>query len=238
MREFHVNQSPEAHYTVYKLTSPTGKIYIGCTGLRPKRRWQNGKGYIQNIVLNSDIEAFGWEAFTKEIVCEKLIKEGAEEIEKRLIEMLDTRNPEKGYNVHTGGAPRGSKISAEGIARVSKGVKAAYRKNPSLKKRHSVIKIKMFAKDSNYAASISATCKKRRSTPEFRAELSARVKDYYARTGTSPCKPAIPVRCIETGKVYSSLTQAEKATGINHRSISYVCNGIKYTAGGLHWCFV
>ena len=87
------------------------------------------------------------------------------------------------------------------------------------------------------AASISATCKKRRSTPEYRAELSARVKDYYAHAGISPHRPAIPVKCIETGEVYSSMTKAEQATGIDHRSISYVCNGLKYSAGGLHWRF-
>lgn len=235
--KFHINQSPEAHYTVYKLTSPSGKIYIGCTGMRPKRRWQNGKGYIRNTVLNSDITTFGWDAFTKEILCEKLIKEGAEAIEKRLIEVLDTRNPEKGYNVYTGGAHRGAKISTEGAARYSKAIKAAYQKDPSLRKRISIAMIEMYAENPDHAAAISSTCKKTRSDPAYRAKMSARAKDYYARTGISPHKPAIPVKCIETGEVYSSMTKAEKATGVNQRSISYVCNGIKYSAGGLHWKF-
>ena len=29
---------PEAHYTVYKLTDPDGKVYIGCTGRSEERR--------------------------------------------------------------------------------------------------------------------------------------------------------------------------------------------------------
>ena len=235
--KFHINQSPEAHYTVYKLTSPTGKIYIGCTGLRPKRRWQNGKGYIRNIVLNSDITTFGWDAFTKEILCEKLTKEGAEKIEKQLVDLLDTRNPLIGYNVRTGGSRRGSKNSAEGLAHISEGMKAAYRKDPSLRKRLSITMINKFAGDQTYSASISASCKKTRSSPEYREALSARVKDYYAHAGIPPHRPAIPVKCIETGEVYSSMTKAEQATGIDHRSISYVCNGLKYSAGGLHWRF-
>ena len=237
MREFHVNQSPEAHYTVYKLTSPTGKIYIGCTGGSPRKRWNSGYGYQHNIFLNEDIKKYGWKAFTKEIVCEKLTKEGAEKIEKQLVDLLDTRNPLIGYNVFTGGNRQGAKASAEGLARHSKGMKAAYRKDPSLRKRLSITMINKFAGDSTYSASISASCKKTRSTPEYREALSNRVKAYYARTGEKPARKAIPVICIETGEVYSSMTKAEQATGIDHRSISYVCNGIKYTAGGLHWRF-
>lgn len=29
-------------YTVYKHTTPSGKVYIGITGQKPERRWQNG----------------------------------------------------------------------------------------------------------------------------------------------------------------------------------------------------
>ena len=45
MADFHVRQSEDAIYTVYKITGPTGKVYIGCTKTTPKRRWRNGKGY-------------------------------------------------------------------------------------------------------------------------------------------------------------------------------------------------
>ena len=33
------------NYTVYKHTSPIGKVYIGITKMNPIRRWSNGKGY-------------------------------------------------------------------------------------------------------------------------------------------------------------------------------------------------
>lgn len=29
----------ERKYTVYKHTSPEGKVYVGCTSTSPKRRW-------------------------------------------------------------------------------------------------------------------------------------------------------------------------------------------------------
>ena len=46
------------------------------------------------------------------------------------------------------------------------------------------------------------------------------------------------VKCVETGIIYTSINQAEKQTGINSRSISKVCKGTRYTAGGYHWKFV
>ena len=219
MREFHVNQSPEAHYTVYKLTSPTGKIYIGFTGRRPERRWNSGYGYQYSVILYGDIVKFGWAAFSKEIVCEKLTKEGAENIEKQLVDLLDTRNPFKDYNVFTGGARKGSVASN------------------AAKKRMRITKIKMFQSDSDYVAKISKTCKERYASPEYRAALSKRAKDYIARTGDNTFRSPIPVICIETGKEYPSMSVAEKELGISHRGISKVCNGIKCSAGGLHWRF-
>lgn len=46
------------------------------------------------------------------------------------------------------------------------------------------------------------------------------------------------VMCIETKTIYASINQAEKQTGINGRSISKVCKGIRHTAGNYHWKFV
>ena len=55
MAEFHVHQDENAIYKIYKLTGPTGKVYIGCTKQAPARRWNNGRGYRTNLVLNSEI---------------------------------------------------------------------------------------------------------------------------------------------------------------------------------------
>lgn len=32
-------------WTVYMHKSPSGKIYIGITGRKPEKRWDNGNGY-------------------------------------------------------------------------------------------------------------------------------------------------------------------------------------------------
>lgn len=35
-------------YTVYKHTTPSGKVYIGITKQKPWQRWNNGNGYKNN----------------------------------------------------------------------------------------------------------------------------------------------------------------------------------------------
>lgn len=43
------------------------------------------------------------------------------------------------------------------------------------------------------------------------------------------------VICIETGKTYKSLREAERDTGTPHDGIAKCCNGVWKYAGGLHW---
>ena len=101
---------PEAHYTVYKLTGPTGKVYIGQTGEKPEVRWR--KGYCHNSPMGRAVREYGLESFKKEILCEKLTKEGADKLEKWFVEYYDSMDPAKGYNGREGGARLGAKMNA------------------------------------------------------------------------------------------------------------------------------
>ena len=44
-----------------------------------------------------------------------------------------------------------------------------------------------------------------------------------------------PVRCVETGVVYSGIREAARETGLGHQNISAACRGIIKTSGGFHW---
>ena len=44
------------------------------------------------------------------------------------------------------------------------------------------------------------------------------------------------VRCIETGEIFTSISDAEREKG--GRSISRVCKGSRKTSGGYHWEYV
>ena len=45
------------------------------------------------------------------------------------------------------------------------------------------------------------------------------------------------VRCLDDKKLYPSMKEAERQTGINYHGISNCCQGKQKTAGGKHWCF-
>ena len=143
----------EAHYTVYKLTDPYGKIYIGCTGQTVERRWSGGRGYNNRTPVRSAINEFGWEKFKKEILCEKLTRAGGEKLEKWFIAYFESADPEKGYNRFLGGLGKGVHMSEatkqtcrevknrqyeehpELIEKIRDGVNAAYENDPVYRER-------------------------------------------------------------------------------------------------------
>ena len=51
-------------------------------------------------------------------------------------------------------------------------------------------------------------------------------------------KASKPVKCIETGIIYSSTHEAGRKTGINHGNISNCCRGRCKTVSGYHWQYV
>lgn len=55
---------------------------------------------------------------------------------------------------------------------------------------------------------------------------------HYSPSTEFPSKKII---CVETQKIFESISEAERKTGILHSHISQVCNGIRKTTGGYHW---
>lgn len=93
-------------YCVYKHTNKiNGKVYIGQTGLKPERRWGNqGSGYKDSSYFFNAIQKYGWDNFEHEIISFNLTLEESNELEIELINKFDSRNPEKGYNLKSGGS--------------------------------------------------------------------------------------------------------------------------------------
>lgn len=93
---------------VYKHTSPEGKVYIGICGSEnikyiKKDRWHyDGSGYKYNTVFWEDIQKFGWDNFTHEIILSGIYDETElAENELKYIRLFDSDNPIKGYNKKT-----------------------------------------------------------------------------------------------------------------------------------------
>ena len=90
-------------YIIYKHTTPDGKVYIGCTGNKLHKRWQNGSLYHNNRDFTNAISFFGWKNITHDVLAKELPASLAEKLEDFYIEKYNSRNPEFGYNRHHGG---------------------------------------------------------------------------------------------------------------------------------------
>ena len=94
----------ERKYTVYKHSSPEGKVYVGCTSTSPERRWgANGCGYKFNNTMYDDIQKFGWDNFDHDILAADICEKEAYELERQYISEYNSTDPTHSYNISTGG---------------------------------------------------------------------------------------------------------------------------------------
>ena len=140
----------EAHYTVYKLTDPEGKVYIGCTGKPVEQRWGKGWKYNSRSHIFKAIRSIGWDNFEKTILCEKLTRAGAEKLEKWFIAFYDSANPEKGYNRALGGLGKGVRMSEATKETCSKSICLLYEKDPEYRERVSKGVLSVYENDPDY----------------------------------------------------------------------------------------
>lgn len=90
-------------YSVYIHYFPNGKVYIGITRRQVERRWNNGKGYENQPLMNRAIKKYGWDNVKHEIFASKLTKEEALNMEMLLINAFQSTNHNYGYNICTYG---------------------------------------------------------------------------------------------------------------------------------------
>ena len=94
---------PAAGIVVYKITSPSGKAYIGLTSNLHRRCLEHKRKTSKTgTCFANAIQKYGWENFMIETLVEGLSIKTAQETEKRLIEELKTLSP-NGYNMDVGG---------------------------------------------------------------------------------------------------------------------------------------
>lgn len=240
-------------YTVYKHSFPNGKIYIGITSLKPKYRWGNdGNGYLHktNEKYNQPkiahaIQKYGWENVQHEILYENLTKEEAEQKEIDLIAKYQSNNIKFGYNVDNGGNCSG-KVSDETkrkISKVHKGRKVSENTRIKMSESQKGEKHHFYGKhhSDKHKAKISNLLKGRKLSEETKEKMGkAKSGEKHPMYGKQRPEKTLEkyrkaVRCIETGEVYHSISQASIETGIIISSISKACKGKLKTAGGYHW---
>lgn len=123
-------------YTVYKLTSPSGKIYVGWTSRKLKKRLQDHmsevrRGYQRPI--QKALRKYPIDQWTQEVVLETVDYNESLKTEVESINKFNTTDPEKGYNISTGGeyGATGVKRSEENKQKIREGKKrSTWRSTP------------------------------------------------------------------------------------------------------------
>lgn len=90
-------------YKIYKITSPTGLVYIGRTKQEGDKRFKFKTNYYHNKRFLEDAKAYGWKSFLKEVLIDGLTEEESKQKEIEYIYFFDSANPAKGYNITLGG---------------------------------------------------------------------------------------------------------------------------------------
>ena len=256
-RELHPEIRKElrlAMYTVYKHTTPSGKVYVGITQQKPEKRWKNGNGYKSNKHFYSAIKKYGWDNIKHEIICQAPMSVAqAVAVEKSFIALYDSTNPDKGYNHSIGGecSALGVCPSAETRRKISESLKGI---PLSQETRRKISEAKKgINRSSETRLKISESNKRAYLNPELLRKISEAnkgqipwnkgkkgVQHHTSETRrkmseSNKGKTAKAVICVETGILYSSGMEAEKSTGISRKSISKVLRGVHKTSGGYHW---
>lgn len=209
-------------YTVYKHTSPSGKVYIGITSQRPEQRWEGGKGYKHSPHFRAAIDKYGWDAFKHEILAEGLTKETAEQIEVDLIEAHRSTDRRFGYNTDKGGST-GAKHTAETKQKIGEANRQRVW-SPEARQKLRAYKL-AHPTAPEVAARIGEANRGKKHRPESIEKIRA-------------AQEKRPVRNLTTGQVYASVQDAARACNLDASHIVAVCRGRRRSTGGAVWRYV
>lgn len=219
-------------YCVYCHTNKlNNKKYIGITRNIPEKRWQNGRGYINNDHFFRAITKYGWHNFTHEILYTDLSKSEAENLEILLIKEYDSANPKYGYNIELGGNGTG-RITDKTREKISNALKG-----------HSC------SEETKEKIRQSQTGKKYPNRPKPSAEQMEKLR--LSNIGRIPWNKGKAwsdeekakcggksVYCVELDKVYRTAHEASKDLHIDFSSICKCARGKVKRAGGYHWKYL
>lgn len=241
-------------YTVYIHFCPSKKRYVGITCNSVDKRWKNGKGYKNNRHFYNAIKKYGWDNIEHIIIAENLSFDEASLMEKQLIEKYNTIDNHFGYNVCFGGQDgwvgvhhteeakrkmslakkgktyrKGYKLSEETKRKISEKHKGKYKGQP-IKPKEPKAKY-----DENGKRIFSEEHKRKISESLKGVQRSEIVRKNMSE---AQIKTKKPVRCIDTGEEFESITMAGKQYGISKTLIVRVCKGQNKTAKGLKFEYI
>lgn len=232
------------NYKIYKHTNVKNKkVYIGITKQEPKRRWQNGIGYIDNDYFYKSIKKNGWDNFKHEILYENLTKEQAQEKEIELIAYYKSNDRNYGYNISKGGETGEENFNKK----FGKDNHKSRRIRVLDAKTNKIIKI--YESQTQAALElginrkgITKNCLGQSKTYKgyiFEYDDCNFIKPQKYKPGKHPNHRTTKVKCIDDNKIFNSIKEAGEYYKIRPNNItSCLCEKSKAkTAGGKRWCY-
>ena len=233
------------NYKVYMHKNKiNNKVYIGITKQDLKRRWQNGKGYIDNTYFTNAIDKYGWSNFEHLLLYDNLTKEQAQELEIKLISDYKSNNRDYGYNQSKGGETSDENFNVK------------FGKDNHRSRRIRVIDAKTNELIGVYESQTLASKElniNRKGITKNCLGISKTYKGYIFEYDdcdfVKPKKCGIgkhknhktqKVMCIDDNKIFNSIKEAGEYYHIRPNNISScLCNKSKSkTACGRRWCYV
>lgn len=113
-----MNEDNERRYTLYcHINKSNGKMYFGITKNTISQRYHGSHGYVGCPIFYNAIKKYGWDNFIHLALYDHFTRQEAELAEIIFIHTFDTTNPERGYNIQSGGQSTGE-VSEEGRRRL------------------------------------------------------------------------------------------------------------------------
>lgn len=209
---------------IYKITSPTGRLYVGKTKHLGRRinsykyKIVKNIGWKNSMIMNS-LQKYGWNAHKFEII-EECKNEKLDEREIYWIRELDTYcfdNP-RNMNMSTGGDGGAKKWMFDIERRKRQSIKFKGERNP------------FYGKTQNE----EWRKKKSKEVSEFNKKNNINIPQWGAEKGRDIVRR--PVICYDSNGdfiiEFSCAAQAERDMNLDHTSISMVCNRKRTHVGG------
>lgn len=241
-------------FIVYKHTCPNGKVYIGITSQNANHRWNRGNGYRGNEHFYRAIQKYGWENIRHDILFNELTKEEAEQKEKELITIYKSNDKNYGYNIMFESSNKYCH-SRETIEKMRNSKLGKKQSEETKRKRSESLKGHTTAAETREKIRAAQVGKPRTPhTEEWKKNASAMFTGVnnpnYGKTMSQEQRAKISEHTnnkravcqysldMELIKIYPSIKEAERQTGIYNANICACCKGKKPTMGGYVWRYV
>ena len=229
----------EKRWSLYRHTSPSGKVYIGITTQKPSVRWEYGNGYKGSHIFYRAIKKYGWNNIKHEVLFTNLEESRAKTLEINLIRHY--RNLGLVYNILDGGGGTTGRIISEETRKKMRDAKLG--KKLSIETRNKMSELRKGGPGTMLGKKHSEETKKKMSASrkgkKINRSKSKEMIDIY-RKAQKTCKKVARVNpdsnIIE--ETYDSIKLASKMNNCARSHIADCCYGKIKLFKGYKWIFI